>query len=318
MSNRNYEKIDKHLEQLLMMNTHADVVRKVTSANTKEKFEVHSADKFTVIVPSDMKWGNKEDIMPCFVSHTDTVSNNKPTTLTVKNGVVRNPDGVLGADDRAGCYMLYKMIKNGVRGIYILTDEEECGGIGADECARSNIFHVLQDNTSALIELDRESDRDIALYGYDNGALTELFEQRDYGCAWGSYTDIVDLSKASGIASINLSVGYYRQHTKREYLVLHEMYHTLDMLLDNMPTELYREKYEAQGNFSFEEQYDMKDKILCDSCCDHAPLYETEYGNLCDTCCNEYLDTNPLYCDFEEDDTWYGGNFEKYMEKEEA
>jgi hypothetical protein len=290
---------NKNLQQFLMFNKHDEVIDKVYTGITDGQFTIHEGKKFTIIAPADMKWGDKTDLMPAIVAHTDTVSSKKPTTFKVNKGVVTNPDGVLGADDRAGCYAIWKMLNANVRAIYILTDEEETGGIGAYECSVSDTFTTLLPNVSALIELDRESNKDIALYGYDNADLVTLFETFGYVSAYGSYTDVVDLSQSSGIACINLSVGYYNQHTKYESLVLQELYDTVDVMVHKLPKELYTKVYADEGDVLPAKWGSAKyttdsgnEPIECDVCGQHEPLYSTFGGDICKHC-----------LDYE--DTWY-------------
>jgi di/tripeptidase len=294
---------NKNLEEFLKFKTHTEVIDKVYTGIQGKNFTVHEDKKHTIIVPEDIKWGDELDIMPCIVAHTDTVSKKKPTTLKVKDGIVSNPDGVLGADDRAGCYAIWKMLKADVRAIYILTDEEEVGGIGAYECAVSVLFETLIPNISAFIELDRESSDDIALYGFDNEALNKLFEDRGYITNYGSYTDVVDLAKESGIACINLSVGYYNQHTKKEFLVLKELYRTVDVMCKDLPKELYSVVYDDEGDVlpsqwgygSYTPPNDSQ--VLCACCNQHEKLYESSMGQVCKEC-------------LDYDDSWYSYRWE--------
>ena len=44
-----------------------------------------------------------------------------------------------------------------------------------------------------------------------------------YKTAYGTYSDICEVAPALGCAAVNLACGYYKAHTKDEYVVLSEM-----------------------------------------------------------------------------------------------
>ena len=285
------EVIDKDLAELLCLREHSEVVGKVFHKNNTAGLKVVKRKHFAIAFPKGMKEG---ELYPCIVSHTDTVSQNKPKAkdLILEQGVLTNPKGVLGADDRAGCWIQHKMLEAEVKAIYILTDLEEVGGIGADACAKSTVFKTITPFISAFIELDRESNKDIALYGYDNEDLVALFEKHDYKPDDGSYTDIVDLSKASGIASINLSIGYYNQHTKREKLVISELENTTDIMCNFMPKELYTTQYAEDGyllgGYGYGCGMTLKwETVSCDICGEHALLYDWDSCSICAICAQD-------------------------------
>ena len=317
--NRNIVRFDKHLRKFLMMKEHNHVVDKVLSANQGKHYIAHRFELFTVITPQDM--GNTE-IMPCFVAHTDTVSDKKPTRFDLNDGVLTNPDGVLGADDRAGCWSIFRLMEENIRAIFILTDLEECGGVGASACAESTILAEISENISSFIELDRRGGDDCALYGFDNMEFVKLFEDRGYQQAMGSYTDIVDLSGATEIASINLSVGYDNEHTKRESLDLHQLNATLQMLLTNLPPELYKNKYIAEesvgGMGSYYGGYQTAVfAVKCEICDCHDKLWWVEDMMLCSYCAGvdetDYdYDDNTKGGEWGDDEKWYKEMMEKY------
>lgn len=287
-------KVDKKLKDLLMAKSHNNVVAVATdkikgySIYTYGRLE----NSFTICLPKKLKKG---ELMPCFISHTDTVSQNKPTRFELVNGVLSNPDGVLGADDRAGVYILSEMMKQQIRGIYIFTAGEEIGGWGAKACIRHDHFQEILPNISCFIELDRQDNKDIALYGYDNTNLCAIFEKFGYKQSWGSYTDAVEFSEDTGLACINISVGYKNQHTAKECLVLKDMEATLNIMINHLPKELYTTKYEADitlelSNYSYCEYYEettiTSNPVVCDICREHEKLYFFEDMFLCEYCLN--------------------------------
>ena len=271
------------VEDFLVMKKHEDVVGAIVEV-ASDWYTIHKAEKFTIILPADYDFYDLT-YYPCIVSHTDTVCVDKPTykSLIVESGVMRNKNGVLGADDRAGCYIIYEMVKNRVPAIYILTDEEECGGIGASACANSEVFMTIADRISGFIELDRRGGNDMATYGLDNSEFYGIFENLGYKEAMGSYTDVVDLGEVVGKACVNLSVGYYKEHTKKESLNLAEMEATKKIMLDLTKLEkLYEKEFECE--FWANDDDDDLIPVVCDVCGDHAPLYKSNGMTLCDEC----------------------------------
>ena len=76
------------------------------------------------------------------------------------------------------------------------------------------------ESITAFIGLDRRGLDNVAVYGYDNSDLINLFENEGYIVVDGSITDVSILSEQSSrnLACVNLSVGYYNEHTKREFI----------------------------------------------------------------------------------------------------
>ena len=270
------------LKKLLKLETHEQVVSDINKIASK--YSIYSHKTFTIFTPKQL---GEEEFIPCIVSHTDTVSKSKPKSFKLVDGVLTNPSGVLGADDRAGVYLIYEMMKRNTNAIFILTDLEEVGGIGAGDCAYNDYFQDLAEhNISCLLELDRENRDHCATYGYDNGELIAVFKEAGYKEEMGSYTDVVSLSEQCDIACVNLSVGYYNQHTKREYLVIEELAQTLNFVID-LPKALYGRQFEIEESYldayntGFGSDYEP---LCCDICGQHEKLYLVASMQMCDEC----------------------------------
>ena len=276
-------KVDiKKLEKLLKLNTHEQIVKDVSKV--AKEYNIHSKGTFTIFTPKSLK---EKEFVPCIVSHTDTVSKSKPKSFKLIDGVLTNPSGVLGADDRAGVYIIYELMKKDTNAIFILTDLEEVGGIGASDCATDQWFQDLSfNNISCLLELDRENSDHCATYGYDNEDLLKIFNDGGYKEAFGSYTDVATLSDACDIACVNLSVGYYNQHTKREYLVIEELAQTLTYMID-IPKELYGRQFKIEAGYMgmYGDSYGTNyEAICCDVCGAHEALYKVDSMDICVEC----------------------------------
>lgn len=178
--------------------------------------------------------------------HTDTVhALSDPERQTVYLDDRHNPtrifktdDMCLGADCGTGVWLMLEMMKHNVEGLYIFHRSEEIGGLGSDYI-RTHKQSMLKDYDMA-IAFDR--------YGVDS-VITHQGGQRcasdDFGDAiagvlgmgycldtGGSFTDTANYT---GIIPecTNLSVGYYKQHSKQEYQDVTHLMNLREALLSN-------------------------------------------------------------------------------------
>ncbi len=199
----------------------------------------------------------------CLVAHMDTVRPAKRKVKLEQTGqIITNRNGVLGADDRAGVFAIVQLLlkckdQGRERPSVLFTNYEEIGGVGVqkfiDDC-RVNPF----EKTRLLIELDRRGAND---YVYYNGYLPD--DVKDYVEAFGfvessgSYSDIADLTDAFMIPSVNLSVGYYNEHSVRERLHVDELQLTIDRVLrmigDPIDKLYPMEPYDEAGFAEYED-----------------------------------------------------------------
>jgi len=273
------------IEDFLRAVTHTDVINMMLEVVDTTKFNVYTSTKYTFITPKEIV-----KYVPLLSAHTDTVHKVKPTKLTNINGTITNPNGGLGADDRAGCYIMYLLLLSGVAEdyMYILTDEEEIGGVGGYEFVNSQVFEdIVVTYASCFIGLDRKGSSDCASYGYDNEALIDILSNVGYLSTYGSFTDVMTFSQYSHIACVNLSIGYYKEHTKDECLVVDEMMNTYNVLLD-LCADLWENQYVEESvpytNYSYNDYDNKYVPIVCDQCGKHTALYDYGWGNICEDC----------------------------------
>ena len=182
--------------------------------------------------------GTREDRV-LLAAHADTVwhygYNGEEYTQTLKKETFdgktvylgANGTAGIGADDRAGCAILW-LLRNSGHSLLLL-DGEEQGQIGA---------HHIRDNYPALfdelnrhayaIQFDRRNATDYKVY---NLPVTKKFTK--FIQAATGYTDAGKLSRTDivvlcrDVCGVNLSVGYHEEHSSEEYLVFEEWFHTL-------------------------------------------------------------------------------------------
>ena len=177
-------------------------------------------------------------------AHLDVVEELVENREIVKdNGVWSSSEGILGADDRAGVAVLLEVAKSlrQARGFsgkvkYIFTVEEEIGLIGARNVAE----YFLWDVDAAMV-VDRRGTGDIVTScrggeSFCNAAYGEWIERQameagldGWRCTVGGSSD-TRIWAQHGIQSVNLSAGYYHEHTEAEILDVNACYNTVKLV----------------------------------------------------------------------------------------
>lgn len=165
---------------------------------------------------------NKESKYPvCLIAHLDTVWELPPREedliYDAEKDIMMGIDGGIGADDRAGVYVILSLLS---KGIYpqsiIFTHDEEIGGIGA--------YHLIADFPTPecdyryLIQIDRQGFTDCVFYNCDNKEFVAYVESFGWIEEYGTFTDISIIAPVWDIAAVNLSAAYVNEHCDNEYL----------------------------------------------------------------------------------------------------
>ena len=171
------------------------------------------------------------DLPICLCAHMDTVFSKPPKTFYFdkEQNVLWSPDA-LGADDRAGIYIIINLLEKGYKPSIILTDLEEEGGQGADALIRKYPDCPLKE-CKALIQLDRRGEKDAVYYECDNVDFEEKINSYGFETNWGTFTDISLFGPQWKIAAVNLSVGYLNEHQPIETLHLKWCHNTIDKVI---------------------------------------------------------------------------------------
>lgn len=192
------------------------------------------------------------DIPIMLVAHCDTVCVAPVTEICAtawdndkQAGLTNKEQAPLGADDRAGIFIILKIIADGYRPYILFTTDEEIGGVGA-MAAADNIFSP---DIKFILELDRQGANDAAMYECGNEKFIEMLKSYGFEPVSGTFSDICFFAPEWDIAATNLSVGYYHEHTPWETLYVRELETTLkrvEQMLDDA------EKYEY---FDYQAKY---------------------------------------------------------------
>ena len=175
------------------------------------------------------------DIPIALVAHLDTVFAAPPKRIfydRIKN-VMWSPEG-LGADDRAGVYAIVQILKSGLRPTIIFTTDEEKGCLGAEVLVKN--LPIAPVKLKYIIEMDRRGSDDCVFYQCDNEQFESYVESFGFVMNFGSFSDISVICPKWGVAGVNLSIGYYDEHSYSETLYIGQMFSTIEkvkhMLLD--------------------------------------------------------------------------------------
>ena len=194
------------------------------------------------------------DIPIALVAHLDTVVRGGTTEVYYdqRKNALWSPDG-LGADDRAGVFAIFQILRTTkLRPHIIFTTDEEKGGLGAIMLAsKACPFADLR----YIIELDRRGTDDCVFYDCENPEFVGYVESFGFNEMFGSFSDISILCPAWKIAGVNLSIGYRDEHSVLEMLFVSPMLATIEKVKqmlseEDIPSfEYIPAKYSGMGAF---------------------------------------------------------------------
>ncbi len=174
--------------------------------------------------------GSRDDRM-LLTAHADTVFD-YPGAVSCLNfdgqrSFSTNPDAGIGADDRAGCAIVY-LLKDSGHSLLITNGEEDgCRSACRIREEFPELFEELNEH-SYILEFDRRNAADYKVYSLPVSQDFRSLIESNTGytdAGKSSSTDIVEL--CGKICGANLSVGYYNEHSPDEYLVYSEWQNTL-------------------------------------------------------------------------------------------
>lgn len=209
------------------------------------------------------------------VAHMDTVHKNLPNAILYnsKKQTISSLNGI-GGDDRCGIYMVLEVIKKFNCSV-LFTEDEELGGIGADKFCATELAKELEFNY--MIEFDRANANDAVFYDCDNPEFEEFITKEFYKTSWGTFSDISVLAPYIGCAAVNLSCGYYKAHTKDEYVVFPEMEKSIKAACKILERTTEEDKFEyIEAKYSGYRYYGKYDKYYSNDYYDEK-YYVIEY-----------------------------------------
>ncbi len=186
---------------------------------------IGSKDEQCVFIP-----GKREDKV-LLVAHADTVWGNRnvkvnPAYDSEKSVFFSADDNGIGADDRAGCAIIWRLRDSGHS--ILIPNKEEIGCIGSRALMRNKEMSDKINAHQFAIQFDRRNALDLVTYDVGSDEFIKWCEDNFSGFkrAGGSSTDIRHLCKT--MCGVNISCGYDNEHTQREVLYIKQWQRTLD------------------------------------------------------------------------------------------
>lgn len=179
------------------------------------------------------------------VAHLDTVHKElvKNICYSTDGNIVMSPEGI-GGDDRAGIYMILQIIKKYPCHV-LFCEDEEIGCVGAHYFAQSDITPEI----NYIVELDRRGSNDAVFYDCNNQNFTSFVTGFGFKEELGSFSDISVVAPKLKVAAVNISAGYYAEHTQHEYIDLKAMNNNIERVGQMISTSSEKFEYiEFQGN----------------------------------------------------------------------
>ncbi len=141
-----------------------------------------------------------------------------------------NAVGIIGADDRAGCAIIW-LLRGLGHGI-LITHGEEKGSLSVEEMARTTpeLLAELNSRYQFMVQIDRKSRTDFKCYNVGTDEFRSYvakmtgFQEPDRN----SSTDIRHLAK--NIYGVNLSCGYQNEHHAEELIVKDDWLYDLEVI----------------------------------------------------------------------------------------
>lgn len=197
------------------------------------------------------KNSSNPEYYPAVVCHTDCVLPHKNKAVNIQQGQIFGKDIKtnkrigLGMDDANGICCAIQLLKTIPNLKVCFTTEEEIGFNGAEAAAENIDFWY---NVSYMIQADRHGKSDLITFtnGIDSASEKWLEEASGIMAEFG-YTEQVGLGTDIGVlaeqlklSGVNISCGYYKEHTDKEYTVISELQNCLNFmekLLLTIPTD---------------------------------------------------------------------------------
>jgi hypothetical protein len=243
----------------------------------------------------------ESDVM--FTSHLDTATSQECVVNHVIEGDIIKTDGnsILGADDKAGVVIMLNMIENNIPGLYYFFLGEEVGCIGSKALSsylKNEENRVGIYNLKKVISFDRRATSSVITYQGGMRCCSETFakslseELNKYESTFkyspdptGVYTDSAQFVNIYPECT-NVSVGYYKEHTKEESQDIDHLIKLSKAVLsvdwNSLPSErdMTKVDYRYSGGWgSYYDDDDYFDRMSNKNRSSNTPSYSSSYYN---------------------------------------
>ena len=220
-----------------------------------------------------------------FMSHHDTVHRSDGRKIVDHSGdyAKATGDDCLGADCTTGIYIMLKMIEAKVPGLYIVHAAEEIGCKGSRYIVENTPEVVV--GIKAAISFDRYGYKSVITHQTGRRTCSTAFaESLAYTLSLGMEPDDTGIyTDSNEYANIipectNVSVGYFHQHTNKEYqdLVFLDLLVTSCLEADWDALAIQRNPADSSPDWSvFDREFDdWKDPDCCEQDLDIVSIVE--------------------------------------------
>lgn len=224
------------------------------------------SDRVLLVAHADTVW-NSLNIDLGYANDTvfSTGRNAKINYINKKKKIIGSRVGKgIGADDRAGCYIVWKLRESGHS--ILITSGEEIGCITSKFIMGSSWWRKEIAKHNFAIQFDRRGRDDIVFYDVGTEKFAEYIKSNTgYKPENGTFTDIRILCK--DICGVNMSVGYFSEHTPDEMLYVPYMENTLRIARDMLAKPTPRFEFNKDELFKVKPQFksNKKGKIVDES-----------------------------------------------------
>ena len=218
---------------------------------------------------------NNPETYACLLAHMDQIETNKGAYRVYEsNGVfygLHKLDGSrcgLGCDDANGICVALQMLEVLPDLKVIFTTEEELGAKGAIEACFNTDFLY---NIRYFLQADRRGSSDLITHTNCIDVVTDEFisdlkpimTKYGYSENTGTFTDVGELVENVKVCGVNISCGYYSEHTSNEYCKISELENCLNFIYEILTTLNSEKQYHIEinrysSNYSYYWDYEPR------------------------------------------------------------
>jgi tripeptide aminopeptidase len=208
----------------------------------------------------------KADIYPCVVAHTDTVHDIEKElhVIQVEDVLLSVNDKYercgIGGDDKVGIFVALELLRNTSACKVAFFRDEEVGCVGSG-LADMKFF----DDVAFVLQCDRKGYEDFVNEIFYSKLYSDEFSNAIQGLLFkygrvesdGGLTDVYQLTENGlDVCVANLSCGYYDPHSDNEYIKIHEVFATSELVqelandLGDRRWDMPRADRESYSNFT--------------------------------------------------------------------
>lgn len=221
------------------------------------------------------------------VAHLDTVHDDPVKNIyemnTGKDTHIWSSEGI-GGDDRCGIWLILRLLREtNIRPGIVFCEDEEIGALGASAFAKWFKETPYAEKITYALEFDRGGKEEAVFYNCINSQFeAEILSSTGYTKEFGTYSDISRICPAINRAGVNLTCGYYYEHTDFHYVSKKEMDQSFGVMV-----KLCRQSIKDNKVFVYDELPDREFKFddpafWEDKCSESLTESDEEYDSYLD------------------------------------